>query len=225
MIASALLLAVGCAAQIPPSERIIKAVAIAHPPIGKVVPVLVAMNCENCEHSGLIAEPFIKRENVYALNSSGQYVRSLSDHEAERDAGRPEGLASLLTYVTADQALDAYEANHTLGSTCPELLHLFMYLPGAPSVQRAKLEAITLQDWDPGLNGPLRCRQLNYNNGWVFFPLGNYTGVRIDASEFEENELGLSLHAQTRVFKQLELPWIEQQGIPQGNYPTLRSTD
>jgi hypothetical protein len=108
MLTSVVLLATGCvyfgtpAEQIA-SERMIKAVAIAHPPVGNVIPVFVAIQCGNCKKGYRVPEPYIIRENVHAVNSGGQYVQALSVGVAARDAGGAENLVPLLTKATDDQ--------------------------------------------------------------------------------------------------------------------------
>ena len=86
----------------------IKAVAIAHPPVGNVIPVFVVIQCDNCQKGEGVKEPYIIRENVYALNSSGQYVQALEVGVAARDAGGAENLVPLLTKVTDDQVKEIF---------------------------------------------------------------------------------------------------------------------
>jgi hypothetical protein len=214
MFASALLLTAGCAAQIPVSERIIKAIAVAHPPIGKVVPVFVAINCENCAHGALVKEPFIERRNIYALNGAGQYIPALTRADAERDAGGAAVLAPVLTNVTDGQAMDAHAAETarqwTFGRNRPS--YLFLQRSTVYPVEDQKFWAIALQESSP-VSGP-EYLQLNYNNGWVFFPIGHYTGVRLDICEFASSAFSLPPSEVTCEARQL--PWVEHQTYQRG---------
>jgi hypothetical protein len=58
---------------------------------------------------------------------------------------------------------------------------------------------------------------LNRNNGWVFFPDGKYNSIRLDV--FIE-QLGYA-GGESVLVEQITLPWVEQQGIPQEDYPAL----
>lgn len=225
MLASVAVLIAGCATRTTGRlvGRNIEAAAIAHPPIGKVVPVFVAISCENCKHGFSVEQPFIERENVYALNRDGQYIQALTRGNAERDAGGAAVLAPVLTNVTDGQAMDAHAAETarqwTFGQNDPS--YLFLQRSTVYPVEEQKFWTIALQESSP-VSGP-QYRQLNYNNGWVFFPFGTYTAIKLDICDFTSSPFSLGPPEITCEPRQL--PWVEHQGIPEGNYPTLRSTD
>lgn len=196
--------------------------SIAHPPVGKVVPVFVAIDCDKCEFGGMLwsTQPFIQREDVYALNSAGQYVQALTLNNAEHGAGGAAILAPLLTKLTEDQAVESYQTYSR--ETCVQAASLLGFLCEFAGkdrpVESQRLWATALQESAP-VSGP-GYRQLNYNNGWVFFPMGSYTGIKLDVCQCTSSPFSLPPPEVT--CEPYKLPWVEQQGIPEGNYPSLR---
>ena len=168
----------------------------------------------------VLTQPFIQREDVYALNSAGQYVQALTLNNAEHGAGGAAILAPLLTKLTEDQAVESHQtySRETRAQAASLLGFLCEFAGKDRPVESQRLWATALQESAP-VSGP-GYRQLNYNNGWVFFPMGSYTGIKLDVCQCTSSPFSLPPPEVT--CEPYKLPWVEQQGIPEATIEFAR---
>jgi hypothetical protein len=136
------------------------------------------------------------RECVYAQNTSGQYEQALPLDDAIELAGGIKALADAM-----------------VGET-----HWYGYLSNAPDFQENTVQALGLPAYllSPRTFDLLQIAlpekgSLYYNfgrRGWVFFPKGDYTKIRLDIIQAG----GSFTVSRATVVKSLELPWTETFG-------------
>lgn len=180
-----LALATGCASssQAPAegeSGPVIKASAIAQPPVGAVIPVFVTLACERDCGDWWKSGPEVVSDDIYALSGSGEYVQALKLDDAVKAAGSAQKLTAQLTTRTDSEVLQQWWEENKLKAGDPFLLVVVVplvlayrsYLAGdQEALQRENLRQIAFYKRDHG-------------KGWVFFPSGNYTEVKILTHEY-----------------------------------------
>lgn len=195
MVCACLIL--GCTSGTPAQPPIVQLSAKPGPPVGQVIPILVKRDCTaNC---GITSTP-LTRQQIGALNESGQYIPAISVDDAIKLAG---GAGNLLDAVNARESRaitiareSTFEAQNTSGSIFA-VFAVPLALAGAASkanlsdedVERMRLREVAIPECpytDVAHGCSIRSNfpalhhdpSLGGDHGWVFFPMGKYTRVK-----------------------------------------------
>jgi hypothetical protein len=198
-----------------PENPPIQARAFALPAVGGVIPVFVSISYPDLS---FMYPPFIERKDIYASGGGAGYVQALPLADVETRAGVAPKLAPLLTNMTDDQAVDYYlqarptELNRGLARGFVQKTFDIALAQAArsnyESAQRIKLEVIALPE-SAGQRGP-GPGQVSWNNGWVFFPLGRYTELRVDIHRMRLQHFAQFGQPEDLLIEERKLPWSEQ---------------
>jgi hypothetical protein len=187
----------GCASGTPGQPPTLQLSVSAQPPVGGVIPVLVKRDCTaNC---GISGTP-LTRQQIVALNESGQYVPAMPLDEAIKLAG---GTGNLLDAVNARESRastiareSTFELQNTSGSVFAVFAVPFAVGSAASkaSLSTEEVEEIRLREvaipecphTDVTHGCPISANlyalhhdpTLGGDHGWVFFPIGRYTRVQ-----------------------------------------------
>jgi hypothetical protein len=159
----------GCASAVDSQSPTVELSASALAPVGGTIPVFIKRRCTaNC---GFKSSPWSRRQ-IAALNESGQYVQALSVVDAAKLAG---GTQKLLDGVNSREGNALFLTRSTFSNIyghdywgvifSPLILAYTGYLAAHPEeVEEMRLEEIAIPQ--------------SGDQGWVFFPIGNYTKVK-----------------------------------------------
>ena len=159
----------GCAAAVDGQLPTVEFSSNALAPVGGTIPVFIKRRCiANC---GFKSSPW-SRQQVAALNESGQYVQAISVVDAAELAG---GTRKLLDAVNSREGNAFFLTRSTFSNIyghdvwgvifSPLILAYTGYLAAHPAeVEEMRLEEIAIPQ--------------SGDEGWVFFPIGKYTKVK-----------------------------------------------
>ena len=184
----------GCATTVEGQLPTVELSASALAPVGSTIPVLIKRRCtDNC---GFASHP-LSRQQVAALNESGQYVQAIPPDDAAKLAGGTERLLDALnareSHASTIARESMFEAENTQGSIF-EILAIPFALSAAASmaaqpdekIEELRLSEVTIPECPSayGCSIGANLYKLHHDpavggdQGWVFFPMGKYIKVK-----------------------------------------------
>lgn len=184
----------GCAATADHRLPTVELSASALAPVGRTIPVFIKRRCtDNC---GFASHP-LSRQQVAALNESGEYVQAIPPDDAAKLAGGTEGLLDALDARESHASTIARESTFQAENTSRGIFAILAVpfaLVGTASmatqpdetVEKMRLNEVTIPECPSAHGCPVGASAsalhhdvaIGGDQGWVFFPMGKYTQVK-----------------------------------------------